>query len=141
VASAGVALGATVSDAATLTGGGLGAAAPTGTITFNLFGPNDATCVGAIAFTSAVAVNGNGVYSSASFTPVAVGTYRWIANYGGDANNAATANACNAANESVLVSAVALPAIPIPTLSEWAMILLAGLLAFVGFVALRRQDK
>lgn len=31
--------------------------------------------------------------------------------------------------------------LPVPTLSEWAMILLAGLLAFVGFVALRRQEK
>ena len=31
--------------------------------------------------------------------------------------------------------------IPIPTLSEWAMILLAGLLVFVGFTALRRQEK
>ena len=30
---------------------------------------------------------------------------------------------------------------PVPTLSEWAMIMLAGLLAFVGFAALRRQDK
>lgn len=30
---------------------------------------------------------------------------------------------------------------PVPTLSEWAMVLLAGLLAFAGFAALRRQDK
>ena len=32
-------------------------------------------------------------------------------------------------------------AIPIPTLSEWAMILLAGLLAFAGFAALRKQGR
>ena len=31
-------------------------------------------------------------------------------------------------------------AVPIPTLAEWAMILLAGLLALVGFAALRRQQ-
>ena len=29
----------------------------------------------------------------------------------------------------------------IPTLSEWAMILLAGLLAFAGFAALRKQGR
>jgi hypothetical protein len=136
VASASVALGGSISDTATLSGGGLGAAAPTGSITFNLFGPNDATCTGAVLFTSTVPVNGNGTYTSTSFTPLVIGTYRWIANYSGDANNAATANTCNAANESVLVSAVAIPA---PTLSEWAMILLAGLLALGGFAALRRR--
>ena len=31
-------------------------------------------------------------------------------------------------------------AVPIPTLAEWAMILLVGLLALVGFAALRRQQ-
>ena len=144
VASASVALGASISDTATLTGGGLGAAAPTGTITFNLFGPNDATCTGAVIFSSAVVVNGNGAYTSASFTPVAIGTYRWIANYGGDANNTATANTCNAANESVIVSGAILPpgaGAGVPTLSEWAMIMLAALLAFAGFAALRRQAR
>ena len=138
VASPSVALGGSISDTATLFGGGVGAAAPTGTITFTLFGPNNATCAGAAIFTSTVPVNGNGTYISTSFTPLAIGTYRWIANYSGDANNAATANICNAPNESVLVTAVA---IPIPTLSEWAMIMLAGLMAFAGFAALRRQGK
>ena len=143
VASAGVAIGATINDNATLTGGGLGAAAPTGTITFNLFGPNDATCAGANAFTSAVVVNGNGGYSSTSFLPVAVGTYRWIANYGGDANNAPTANVCNAPNESVIVTAAlaALNSTGVPTLSEWAMILLGGLLAYFGFAAIKQRER
>ena len=134
VASPSVALGGSISDTATLVGG----AAPTGTITFNLFGPNDATCTGAVLFTSIVPINGNGSYTSTSFTPLVIGTYRWIANYSGDTNNAATANTCNAPNESVLVTAIP---IPIPTLSEWAMILLAGLLAFAGFVALRKQGR
>ena len=135
VASPGVALGASISDTATLLGG----TAPTGTITFNLFGPNDATCTGAVLFTSLVPVNGNGSYTSTTFTPLVIGTYRWIANYGGDTNNAATANSCNAPNESVLVTAV--NALAIPTLSEWAMVLLAGLLAFGGFAALRRRER
>ena len=68
-----------------------------------LYGPNDATCTGAAIFTSTVTVNGNGAYGSGNFTPTATGTYRWIANYGGDVNNTATANGCNGANESVVV--------------------------------------
>ena len=99
-ASAGVAIGGAVSDAATLSG----AFNATGTITFRLFGPNDATCSSPAVFSSTIPVSGNGSYASASFTPTAAGTYRWIANYNGDANNPATANACNAANESVVVT-------------------------------------
>ncbi|MGZ5065488.1 MAG: IPTL-CTERM sorting domain-containing protein [Usitatibacter sp.] len=129
-----VTIGQPISDTATLSGG----AAPTGTITFNLYGPNDLTCTGAPISTSTATVSGNGSYSSTSFTPLALGVYRWIANYGGDANNAATANFCNASNERVLV--VAVPSLAnIPTLSEWGMIILAGLLALLGFVAVRRR--
>jgi hypothetical protein len=92
-----------VSDKATLAGG----VAPTGVIKFNLFGPGDATCTGTVAFTSTKPVVGNGSYTSASFTPTVVGTYRWIAAYSGDANNPPVATACNDANEDVVVSAVA----------------------------------
>src|SRR5450755_1723128 len=98
-ASAGVPLGAAISDSAVLAGG----VNPTGTMLFRLYGPNDATCTGAIIFTSTIPVAGNGTYGSGNFAPVAAGTYRWIANYSGDVNNAATANACNGANESVVV--------------------------------------
>jgi hypothetical protein len=116
VASSGVTLGAAISDTATLSGGGIGSAAPTGTIIFTLFGPNDATCATAAIFTSAVTVNGNGTYTSGSFTPSVIGTYRWIATYSGDANNAPTATACGDANETVIVSA----ALNTPTLSTVA---------------------
>jgi hypothetical protein len=141
VASASVALGAPISDAATLSGGGLGSASPTGTITFNLYAPTDPACVAAPVFTSVVPVNGNGPYSSTPFVSAAIGTYNWIANYSGDANNAATANICGAAGESVIVTAGVGPpanAMGGPTLSEWAMIMLAGLLAIAGSAALRR---
>ncbi len=137
VSSANIALGSTVSDTMALNGG-LGAAAPTGTITFNLFGPNDATCATAAIFTSVVPVSGNGSYTSAAFTPLVTGTYRWIANYSGDANNAPTTNVCNGANESVLVGAGG--GTGIPTLSEWAMVMLASLLALAGFAAMRRRN-
>src|SRR4029077_16981867 len=76
-ASAPVTIGGAISDSATLSGG----VSPTGSITFNLYGPNDATCAGAVIFTSTVSVSGNGVYGSGNFTPLTVGTYRWIANY------------------------------------------------------------
>ena len=106
-ASAGVVIGGSVSDAATLSGG----SAPTGTITFELYGPDatpgaqDADCTGTPAFTSApIPVAGNGAYGSGSFTPTAVGTYRWTASYSGDTNNEPAASACTAAGESVSVS-------------------------------------
>ncbi|MDQ6804016.1 MAG: Ig-like domain-containing protein, partial [Actinomycetota bacterium] len=99
-ASAGVALGGTVSDSASLTGG----ASPTGTVAFNVYGPNDATCSSAPVFTSTVAVSGgNGTYGSGSFTPTSPGTYRFVASYSGDANNAAVAGSCGASGESVVV--------------------------------------
>jgi hypothetical protein len=131
-ASAAVPPGGLVHDTATLSGG----VAPTGTITFQLFGPNDATCTAAPAFTSAVTVAGNGSYVSADFTPSVAGTYRWIATYSGDAANAASATACNDANESVSVSAqIGLS----PTLSAWALVLLASAVTLAGFATQRRR--
>ncbi|HEX2041460.1 MAG TPA: hypothetical protein VHF24_02380 [Acidimicrobiales bacterium] len=100
-ASPGVAIGGQVFDTATLTGG----TSPTGTITFNLYGPNDATCAGPPVFTSTVPVAGNGSYTSGSFTPTAPGTYRWIASYSGDANNSPGTTACNDPAETVVVTA------------------------------------
>ena len=99
-ASAAVDVGGSISDSATLAGG----LNPTGTISFNLYGPNDTTCTGAVIFTATVPVSGNAVYPSGSFVTTVAGTYRWIANYSGDANNDATANGCNGANENVVVS-------------------------------------
>jgi uncharacterized repeat protein (TIGR01451 family) len=49
-------------------------------------------------------VNGNGVYVSPAIHVGSAGTYHWIANYGGDTNNNATANDCNEANENVVVN-------------------------------------
>jgi uncharacterized repeat protein (TIGR01451 family) len=99
VASADITIGASISDTATVTGG----LNPTGTVTFNLYGPNDATCANAAVFTSANRPLSGGTATSASFTPTLVGTYRWIATYNGDANNNSVSGACNDANESVVV--------------------------------------
>ena len=135
-ASPGVPVGGTVSDTAVLSGG----ASPTGTITFRLYGPNDATCTGSIAFTSSATVTGNGSYNSGPFTPAAAGTYRWIANYSGDGNNPATTNACNAPNESVVVTALMTTTAPIPTVGSVAMLLMSLLLAVSGAWMVRRRE-
>jgi hypothetical protein len=93
----------TISDTATLSGGN----APTGSITFNLFGPDTATCSGAPVFTSIKPVIGNGSYTSDPFNPFAPlhpGTYRWVASYSGDANNNAVTTTCNDLGETSAVT-------------------------------------
>ncbi len=91
-------VGDTISDTATLSGG----YNPTGTITFNLYGPGDATCQSPI-YTTQQTVTGNGAYVTPAYTTTAAGTYRWIASYSGDANNNPVSGACNDAGESVVV--------------------------------------
>jgi uncharacterized repeat protein (TIGR01451 family) len=99
-ASDNIVIGGQISDTATLAGG----FSPTGSITFRLYGPADATCAAAAIFTSTVPVNGNGDYASAAYTANVAGTYRWIAIYSGDGNNAAASGACNDADENVVVT-------------------------------------
>ncbi len=77
-----------------------GAASPTGTISFRVFGPQASpptVCTsGGTTVGGAVGVAGNGTYqASAGFLPPNAGTYWWYASYGGDANNAA-ASTCGA---------------------------------------------
>jgi hypothetical protein len=99
-ATGSVVLGAAISDTAVLSNG----SSPTGTITFNAYGPNDANCSGTVAFTATKTVSGNGEYTSGNFTPTSAGTYRWIASYSGDVNNLPVAGACNDANEASVVT-------------------------------------
>jgi hypothetical protein len=113
-ATANATLGGQISDQATIAGG----SNPGGTITFTAYGPDDATCANAPAYTSnAIAVSGNGNYNSApAFTPGATGTYRWRASYSGDANNVAVATACNDPNETSVVSPAVVPPVIPPAL-------------------------
>jgi hypothetical protein len=136
-ASAGGPIGTVLTDQATLSGG----AAPTGSITFSLYGPDDATCANPAVFVSnAIAVSGNGSYVSApGYTTTAVGTYRWIASYSGDANNVAVAGACNDANENVSIAPTPPMVETIPTLSQWMLLAMGLLLASFGLAALRRR--
>jgi hypothetical protein len=133
VASPGVTLLAPIFDTATLSGG----LAPTGTITFNLYGPTDPICGSTAIFASTAIVNGDGIYTSASFTPSAIGTYRWRAGYSGDANNAALLTACADVSESVVVSAPGSFA-GIPTLSGWGLMTLMVLVVLASIYRLRK---
>ena len=89
-----------IADVASLDGG----ADPHGTITFHLYGPDDAGCTGTAAHNSTVDVHGNGSYTSSSFTPTQLGSYHWVAHYSGDGNNEPVSNACDDEREMVVVS-------------------------------------
>jgi hypothetical protein len=105
-ASAETKLGGNLSDVATVTG----RVSPIGvsSVVFRLYGPDNATCTGAAVFTSTVALPGSPVspvsVTSQSFKPTALGTYRWVASYGGDDHNAGIADACGEADEMTVVT-------------------------------------
>jgi hypothetical protein len=107
VVDAEVAGGEEVADVATLSGG----ADPTGTVTFELFGPDDAECRGAAVAPSTHPVTGAGTYPSTAVTPGGPGAYRFVARYSGDADNAPVSGSCNDPNEAVAVSAAEPPGI------------------------------
>ena len=78
---------------------------PGATVSFALYGPDDATCAGPPLFQSVnvpYPVTGGPVLSAALAPPLP-GTYRWRASYSGDANNLPAAAPCNAPDESVVV--------------------------------------
>ncbi|MBJ7602559.1 MAG: Ig-like domain repeat protein [Candidatus Dormibacteraeota bacterium] len=104
VAPTAITIPASFQDTATLTPA-TGVPAPTGTVTFNVYGPNNATCTGTPVFIPSTNTVTGGTALSDPFTPTVAGTYRVIATYSGDANYAASASACNAPGEAVAVTA------------------------------------
>ena len=94
-------VGQTIYDTATISGG----TTPSGSVTWSLYGPNDSTCGSApVATEGPVTVNGDGTIQSPTYTTTATGTFRWVAAYTGDANNAAISTKCNDPNEESTVS-------------------------------------
>ena len=140
IASPNVVVGAgTLSDNATVVGRVNPVAGAT--ITFRLYGAGDVTCSAAPVFTSIVAYPvAGGAVTSTAFTATSTGTYRWIASYSGDANNAPVTAPCNGTNENVDVIAVAGLALPIPTLSPLLLLLLIAALSVLGWKAARRGN-
>jgi Cu/Zn superoxide dismutase len=82
-------------DAATIAAGAGGT--PTGTVTFKLFAPDDATCAGSPVYTETVSLtNGSASTSNSTFSVNAAdaSTYRWLVEYGGDATHEGATSAC-----------------------------------------------
>ena len=114
-----VTLGDLISDMATLAGATSDA---TGTITFTLYGPYDASvdpateltdpcAAGDLIFTSDPPIDigtadteGNYVVESPEFEPPEVGRYQWIASYSGDDKNESSTTLCRDADEASVVS-------------------------------------
>jgi hypothetical protein len=94
-------VGNNIADTAVLNGATSGA---TGTITFSLYGPDDALCTGIPAPAGTRAVTGNGWYNSNNVAPTAPGIYRWIASYSGDLNNNPAATPCNAPGQTSVIA-------------------------------------
>jgi hypothetical protein len=105
-ANAGV--GSPFQDVATLGPVASGALAPTGSVTFNVYGPNNATCTGTPALTSTNPLTGTGAsVTSGSFTPTVLGTYRVVATYSGDANYLTSITACGDSGDTVVIDKAA----------------------------------
>jgi uncharacterized repeat protein (TIGR01451 family) len=86
-------------DVATVSGG----FNPTGTVTFQLFGPESTpTCDPAdeITLTGAEVALSGGTATSPNYTPTHSGNYYWIATYNGDSNNLTAAGACGDTDET-----------------------------------------
>ncbi len=86
-----------------------GGSAPTGTITFTVFGPQSSppsSCTAGGTTVGTASVNGDGTYqSSAGYTPPSPGEYWWYAGYGGDAGDEPAASACGPLMGQTLVAA------------------------------------
>jgi hypothetical protein len=87
-------VGAPFRAAAVLQGG----YAPTGTITFQIYGPIGADCSTPLAVDS-VRIAGNGVTYSDPFVPGRSGRYRFVAAYSGDAANQAASEVCGGSGQ------------------------------------------
>ena len=93
-----VTIGDPISDTATLTGA---TADASGTITFKVY--SDSTCSTLVKTLTNTSVSGNGAYASGSYTPTAVGTYYWVASYGGDTKNKSVSGTCGDTGETSVV--------------------------------------
>ncbi len=94
--SAGGDVGVTLNDTASVTGG----SNPTGSVTFRLYPPSDASCTGAASYTD---TDVSAPYAtSPGFVSNAAGVWHWTAVYNGDVNNNPATSTC--ASEPVTVT-------------------------------------
>jgi exosortase sorting signal-containing protein len=121
-------VGSVLTDTATLVGVG------PGTVTFKLF--DNQACSGSPVFgPDSHHVDGPGQVTSNSFTATVPGTFEWVVVFTPD-NTEQTPLVGNCGDEPVTITGPA-----IPTLSEWGMLLLVGLLVGGGLLTLRRRKN
>jgi uncharacterized protein (DUF2141 family) len=114
---------------------------PTGTVTFNLYDPSQPTCQTPVFSDTQTLVNGEA--TSGDYTTAAVGTYRWMATYSGDANNLSVASPCGAelvtvtSPESGVLGAATLPNTGHSDLMQ--SLLLALVMVLIGIAVLLGQ--
>jgi hypothetical protein len=92
---ANAAIGSSIADKATITGG----YNPSGTVTFRLY--DNSTATGSPLFTSTKTLSA-GSATSAGYATTAIGTYYWVATYNGDTNNKTSSS--GASDEPVSVT-------------------------------------
>ena len=104
IATTNITIGGGVADQATVSG--RVNPQPGATIDFRLYGPSDTNCSGPTVFESLSVPYpvAGGPVTSATFTPSTAGTYRWVATYSGDVNNAPSSGACTDSNEGSVVT-------------------------------------
>ena len=99
--SSSIPAGSSIFDVATVNGlpfsVGIG-----GSVTFSLYGPNDATCTGTPVVLGPVAMTGDSA-TGGPFNPTVPGTYRFIARYSGDSNHEPAAGTCGDPSETFQV--------------------------------------
>ncbi|MDX6588833.1 MAG: hypothetical protein QOI84_107, partial [Solirubrobacterales bacterium] len=93
-----VPVGTSFRDTATIQG----AYAPTGTVTFRIYGPVSAGCAKPV-FVDTVAVTGNGTVRSDPFVTQRPGRYSFVASYSGDARNQGATEPCDSVGQAALV--------------------------------------
>jgi hypothetical protein len=78
--------------------------APTGVVTFQLYGPEDRSCTGTPAHAEEVSASGGSTETATGFVVPkhAVGTWNWRASYSGDANNHTNGSVCGQAPVTVV---------------------------------------
>ena len=101
-------LGVSTQDTATVIGG----FGPTGTVTFQLFGPADPACAGTPIATFPDVALVDGTATSPPVITEVVGTHRWVATYNGDVNNVPVTGSCDDPAEQTTVVAPAVPPDP-----------------------------
>jgi len=109
-------VGAAIHDSATVTGG----FSPTGTVTFGLYAPGDTSCAGTNLVQGVagfVVPLSSGSATSAAYATTQVGTYNWVATYGGDANNLGATSGCSAEQVVIKIAHPAIITLPVPTLT------------------------